>query len=108
LLEASHRSLRQAQLIPQEEVLFKWDTTEYPIVENIQTSIEPFQKLYNLVLRWQRSEKRWMDGEFLKLESEAIEAEVDEFWREIYKCKTTCARARFGIWRLLPLPWCLF
>ena len=26
-----------------------------------------------------------MDGEFLKLESEAIEGEVDEFWREIYK-----------------------
>ena len=47
--------------------------------------MEPFQKLYGNVLRWQRAEKRWMDGEFLKLESEAIEGEVDEFWREIYK-----------------------
>ena len=61
--------------------------TSYPLVENIQTSVEPFQKLYGNVLRWQRAEKRWMDGEFLKLESEVIEAEVDEFWREIYKGK---------------------
>ena len=51
------------------------------------TSVEPFQKLYGNVLRWQRAEKKWMDGEFLKLESEAIEGEVDEFWREIYKGK---------------------
>lgn len=28
---------------------------------------------------------RWMDGAFLDLEAEAIEAEVDEYWREIYK-----------------------
>ena len=26
-----------------------------------------------------------MDGAFLDLEAEAIEAEVDEYWREIYK-----------------------
>ena len=30
-----------------------------------------------------------MDGEFMKLESEAIEGEVDEFWRETYKGKDT-------------------
>lgn len=28
---------------------------------------------------------RWMDGAFLDLEAEAIEGEVDEYWREIYK-----------------------
>ena len=28
---------------------------------------------------------RWMDGSFLDLNSESIETEVDEFWREIYK-----------------------
>lgn len=26
-----------------------------------------------------------MDGEFMKLESEVIEGEVDEFWRDLYK-----------------------
>ena len=28
---------------------------------------------------------RWMDGAFLDLEAEAIEGEVDEYWRELYK-----------------------
>ena len=28
---------------------------------------------------------RWMDGAFMELDSEAIEAEVDEYWRETYK-----------------------
>ncbi|CAK8689424.1 unnamed protein product [Clavelina lepadiformis] len=75
----------QITFINKEEALFKWEVTSYPIVEQIQTSLEPFQKLYGTVLKWQKAEKRWMDGEFMKLESEAIEAEVDEFWREIYK-----------------------
>ena len=30
-----------------------------------------------------------MDGAFLDLEAEAIEGEVDEYWREIYKIQKT-------------------
>ena len=47
--------------------------------------MEPYAKLFNLILKWQKAEKKWMDGEFLKLESEAITSEADEFWREIFK-----------------------
>ena len=35
--------------------------------------------------KWQRAEKKWMDGAFLDLDAEFVEAEVDEYWREIYK-----------------------
>ena len=28
---------------------------------------------------------RWMDGSFMNLEAEAIEGEVDEYWRDLYK-----------------------
>lgn len=28
---------------------------------------------------------RWMDGAFLELNSESIEGEADEYWRDIYK-----------------------
>nr|XP_026690532.1 dynein heavy chain 12, axonemal isoform X1 [Ciona intestinalis] len=86
---AVHKRLTEAaeqiEFINKEEELFKWDQTKYPIVESMHTALEPHQKLFATILKWQRAEKRWMDGEFLKLESEAIEAEVDEFWREIYK-----------------------
>ncbi|XP_016404673.1 dynein heavy chain 12, axonemal [Sinocyclocheilus rhinocerous] len=71
--------------INKEEALYKWDQTSYPEVEVIKESIEPYQKLFNLVLKWQRTRKRWMDGSFLDLNGESIELEVEEYFREIYK-----------------------
>ena len=38
-----------------------------------------------VIVKWQRAEKKWMDGSFLDLDAEVIEAVVDEYWREIYK-----------------------
>lgn len=32
---------------------------------------------------------RWMDGSFVELDSESIEGEADEYWREIYKITKT-------------------
>lgn len=44
--------------INKEEALYKWDQTCYPQVEVINDSIEPYQRLFGLVLKWQRTEKR--------------------------------------------------
>ncbi|MGH0152041.1 UNVERIFIED_CONTAM: hypothetical protein FKN15_073256 [Acipenser sinensis] len=44
--------------INKEETLYKWDQTFYPEVESLKVSIEPYQKLFALVLKWQRTEKR--------------------------------------------------
>ncbi|XP_017568229.2 dynein heavy chain 12, axonemal isoform X1 [Pygocentrus nattereri] len=71
--------------INKEEALYKWDLTMYPEVDVIKENIEPYQKLFGFVLKWQRTEKRWMDGSFLDLNGESMEAEVDEFFREVYK-----------------------
>ncbi|KAF4078180.1 hypothetical protein AMELA_G00196410 [Ameiurus melas] len=73
--------------INKEEALYNWDLTVYPEVDMIKENIEPYQKLFGLVLKWQRTEKRWMDGSFLDLNGESMEVEVDEFLREIYKCQ---------------------
>ena len=60
----------------QEEDLFKWEQTTYPDVDFINVAIEPYQKLFSAVVKWQRSEKKWMDGAFLELDAETTEAEV--------------------------------
>ncbi|XP_038668758.1 dynein heavy chain 12, axonemal [Scyliorhinus canicula] len=73
------------EYINSEEALYKWDLTIYPLAESIKVTTEPFQKLFAQILKWQRSEKKWMDGSFLDLNGESMEAEVDEFFREIYK-----------------------
>uniref|UniRef100_A0A4W6E1U6 Dynein axonemal heavy chain 12 n=1 Tax=Lates calcarifer TaxID=8187 RepID=A0A4W6E1U6_LATCA len=71
--------------INSEEAFYKWDLTCYPEVEVIKESIEPYQKLFGLVLKWQRTENRWMDGSFQDLDGESMEVKVDEFFREIFK-----------------------
>ncbi|XP_025071356.1 dynein heavy chain 12, axonemal, partial [Alligator sinensis] len=71
--------------INKEERLFKWELTEYPVLENLKVNIEPYQKLFGLILKWQRTEKRWMDGAFLDLNGEIMESEIDEVFRELYK-----------------------
>nr|XP_023475994.1 dynein heavy chain 12, axonemal isoform X11 [Equus caballus] len=73
------------QFINKEEELFKWELTKYPELDKLKVNIEPYQKFFNLVLKWQRTEKRWMDGGFLELNGESMEADVDEFSREIFK-----------------------
>ena len=60
----------------QEEDLFKWEQTTYADVDYINVAIEPYQKLFSAVVKWQRSEKKWMDGAFLELDAETTEAEV--------------------------------
>ncbi|XP_070594569.1 LOW QUALITY PROTEIN: dynein axonemal heavy chain 12 [Erythrolamprus reginae] len=71
--------------INKEEKLLNWEQTEYPELETLKVSIEPYQKLFVFILKWQRTEKRWMDGAFLDLNGEKMEVEVDEFFRDIYK-----------------------
>ena len=59
--------------------------TNFPEVDEINVAIDPFMRLFQVVFKWQRAEKKWMDGAFLDLDAEAIEGEVDEYWRELYK-----------------------
>uniref|UniRef100_A0A8C4T2P1 Dynein axonemal heavy chain 12 n=1 Tax=Erpetoichthys calabaricus TaxID=27687 RepID=A0A8C4T2P1_ERPCA len=71
--------------INKEEGLYKWDQTNYPELDTLKVNIEPYQKLFGTILKWQKSEKRWMDGAFLDLNGETMEGEVDEFFREVFK-----------------------
>lgn len=47
--------------INKEEALYQWEKTSYPEVEVIKESIEPYQKLFNLVLKWQRTRKKFVE-----------------------------------------------
>ena len=71
--------------IIQEEVQFKMNKSEFPILDVIKANLDPFSRLFNTVAKWQRSEKKWMDGSFTDLNSEIVESDCEDFWREIYK-----------------------
>ena len=63
-------------MINREEALFQWTPTTYPQLETIQAALEPYQKLFTSIFKWQRTEKRMMDGAFLELNAEETQAEV--------------------------------
>ena len=66
----------QVGQINKEEELFQMTPTTYPQLENIDGSLEPYQKLFTSVNKWQRTEKKFMDGAFLDLNAEDTQAEV--------------------------------
>ena len=59
--------------------------TPYIQVDEILATLDPFKRMYSLVLKWQRSYALWMDGNFANLNSEETESEVDEISRELFK-----------------------
>lgn len=66
----------QVTQINKEEELFNWTPTTYPQLETIQKSLEPYQKLFTSIFKWQRAEKKFMDGAFMELNAEETQAEV--------------------------------
>lgn len=108
LLQEAERTI---VFINKEEDFYKLGQTSYQEVEVIRDSTELYQKLFGLLLNWQRTENRshfslmhatfewnhftwtlfiffenrWMDGSFLDLNGESMEVEVDEFFREVFK-----------------------
>ena len=62
--------------INKEEELFKWTPTTYPQLDQVQSSLEPFMHLFSMVLKWQKAEKKFMDGTFLEIDAEDTQAKV--------------------------------
>ncbi|KAF0304459.1 Dynein heavy chain 12, axonemal [Amphibalanus amphitrite] len=79
--------------INEQEALFKFPISTYPEIHQLQVStyeihqlqasIEPFANLFALTLRWQKTLKKWLDGAFLELDGESVEADTEEFSRAL-------------------------
>ena len=78
----------QVVQINKEEELFKWELSTYPQIEAISSSMDPYQRLFSTVHRWQKAEKKFMDGSFLELNAEDTQAEVTY----MYMCIITVMR----------------
>ncbi len=62
--------------INKEEELFKWTPTTYPQIEAILSQMDPYQRLFTTIFKWQKAEKKFMDGGFLELNAEETQSEV--------------------------------
>jgi len=43
---------------------------------SLQANIDPYARLFNTVLKWQKAEKKWTDGSFLELNAAQIETDI--------------------------------
>ena len=57
-----HSAEEAIEFINNEEALYKWELTCYPELEAIKEDVEPYQALFGLVQKWQRSEKRFLSS----------------------------------------------
>jgi len=79
--------LQTVAMINKEEVLFKWEKSNYPDVKNLILETEPFLHLFEHTLSWQKTEQHWYHGPFDGLDGDAIKDRVDEYWRETFKTR---------------------
>lgn len=48
----------QIQFVNKEEILYKYPVSTYPEVDEISATIDPFMRLFQVVSKWQRAEKK--------------------------------------------------
>ena len=68
-----------------EEELMGWEASKFPSLVEAVATLTPYLTLYQTSVEFQRCHSAWMNGSFLKLDPEAVEAEVSTMWRNIYK-----------------------
>lgn len=74
----------QVTLINKEEELFKWDISSYPTIKELNTSTEPFLRLFQQTLTWQKTQRQWFDGNFSDMDPDKVSSDVSaNVWLEL-------------------------
>ncbi|CAL8107738.1 unnamed protein product [Calicophoron daubneyi] len=68
-----------------EEEALKWDTTAYPMRGEIQATLRPFLRLYEIAVEFNNKYRDWMDGPMDKVDPEQVDMEVSNQYRTLYK-----------------------
>jgi dynein heavy chain len=88
-VQSLHKQLQTAAetsaAFNREESLYGWEHTVYPARKQIMDALEPYQLLYSNAVTFQKSYKRWMDGNLLELEAEQVEQDVDSIKKEMHR-----------------------
>ncbi|GAB1599971.1 hypothetical protein Ahia01_000274600, partial [Argonauta hians] len=84
-----HVNLEAAQVeldeMNTEEQLLQYDISIFPMLAIMFQLKEPYEKLWYTAYNFHQKQELWMNGSFLDLDAEAIENEVSEMWRTMYK-----------------------
>ena len=68
-----------------EEEAFGWEVVQYPQKTQIFNSLQPFLKLYEIGVEFTNKHKDWMEGPMSKVVPDQVDADVNNYWRQLYK-----------------------
>lgn len=71
--------------INKEESLFKFQISDFPLLDDLRNYIMPFYDLLFICYNWQRNYYTWMDGQFEYLNGPLIEKITEDNLKEITK-----------------------
>ncbi|XP_076842922.1 dynein axonemal heavy chain 3 [Brachyhypopomus gauderio] len=82
-------AVTKLEYINKEESLLEREQSQFPLLQTITTSKQPFDQLWNTALCFHNKHHTWMNGPFVQLNAEKISDELDSMWRTMYKLTKT-------------------
>jgi dynein heavy chain len=83
----------ELESLNKEETLFGFQLTQFPMLQQIITLKEPYDKLWTTFYSFQQKETQWLKGAFMGLNAEEITEEVQNSWRTMHKLQKSFADA---------------
>ncbi|EDQ84751.1 uncharacterized protein MONBRDRAFT_39136 [Monosiga brevicollis MX1] len=71
--------------IQREQQLLEQEVTPFPQIQQTQSVVEPFDKLWRTALKFFTLSEQWMNGSFLALNAEEVEEELGTLFRVAFK-----------------------
>jgi dynein heavy chain len=85
-IDESHK---KRELYNTREQLFGWNISEYPLLRELTKTIEPYTQLWTVAADLLRQYPMWLDGAFIELDPDKMQADVDAWYRTLYKLQKT-------------------
>ena len=83
----------ELEQLNKEEQLLGFEVSQFPLLQQIITFKEPYDKLWFTFYNFQSKEAQWLKGSFLGLNAEEINDEVQNNWRTMHKLQKNFADA---------------
>ncbi|XP_071616680.1 dynein axonemal heavy chain 3 [Heliangelus exortis] len=84
-------ALTEYEAINKEEELLGREKSQYPLLQAILASKQPFEQLWVTAYDFHTKSEDWMNESLQKLNADEITEEVDGMWRTMYKLSKTFA-----------------
>lgn len=85
LSEKLREAALEAEQINVQEKLFSWAPTKYSNISKLTSSLEPYVSLWTTLSEAYDKFSTWMNGPFIRLNPEEVDAETSESFRKLYK-----------------------